>query len=254
MARLPWLADEPSVGVHPLAGVSAGDHELYLTRRARLTLRLPAGRVEAAGALAGSRLDLGGEVEVGVAQREAAVADQDAIFVLRHGRYRGSKASFSPHARLTWRRREFRRNWSAARRRSGRGEEGEWRGFSLMLFGLTLEDSLRMQREGLGGERKRGCGIFIPHKSVAAVERINRDRRRRMSDKPAVTIDLCGMPCPAPLLGAKKIIDDLQPGQTMVLLSDCPGTEDDLFAWCKFTGNELLSATSSRPTARLPIR
>jgi TusA-related sulfurtransferase len=62
-----------------------------------------------------------------------------------------------------------------------------------------------------------------------------------MSDKPAVTIDLSGMPCPAPLLGAKKIIDDLQPGQSMVLLSDCPGTEDDLFAWCKFTGNELVS-------------
>lgn len=64
-----------------------------------------------------------------------------------------------------------------------------------------------------------------------------------MSDKPAVTIDLSGMPCPAPLLGAKKIIDDLQPGQVLVLLSDCPGTNDDLFAWCKFTGNEMMSAT-----------
>jgi TusA-related sulfurtransferase len=64
-----------------------------------------------------------------------------------------------------------------------------------------------------------------------------------MSDKPAVTIDLCGMPCPAPLLGAKKIIDDLQAGQTMVLISDCPGTEDDLYAWCKFTGNQVVSAT-----------
>jgi len=64
-----------------------------------------------------------------------------------------------------------------------------------------------------------------------------------MSDKPAVTIDMSGMPCPAPLLGAKKIIDDLQPGQSMQLLSDCPGTADDLFAWCKFTGNELQSST-----------
>ena len=63
-----------------------------------------------------------------------------------------------------------------------------------------------------------------------------------MSEKPAVTIDLSGMPCPAPLLGAKKIIDDLQPGQVLVLLSDCPGTNDDLFSWCKFTGNEMLSA------------
>ncbi|MDP2811592.1 MAG: sulfurtransferase TusA family protein [Rhodocyclaceae bacterium] len=62
-----------------------------------------------------------------------------------------------------------------------------------------------------------------------------------MSEKPAVTIDLAGMPCPAPLLGAKKIIDDLQAGQIMVLLSDCSGTADDLFVWCKYTGNELVS-------------
>ena len=64
-----------------------------------------------------------------------------------------------------------------------------------------------------------------------------------MSDKPTVTIDLSGLPCPAPLLGAKKIIDDLQPGQTMLLLSDCPGSNDDLLAWCKFTGNDMLSNT-----------
>jgi TusA-related sulfurtransferase len=63
-----------------------------------------------------------------------------------------------------------------------------------------------------------------------------------MSDKPAVTIDLSGMPCPAPLLGAKKIIDDLQAGQSMLLLSDCPGTADDLFSWAKVTGNEVVSS------------
>ena len=60
-----------------------------------------------------------------------------------------------------------------------------------------------------------------------------------MSEKPAVTIDLSGMPCPAPLLGAKKIIDDLQPEQVLMLISDCPGTQDDLYSWCKYTGNEM---------------
>ena len=63
-----------------------------------------------------------------------------------------------------------------------------------------------------------------------------------MTEKPTVSIDMSGLPCPAPLLGAKKIIDDLQPGQTMLLVSDCPGTPDDLFAWCKFTGNEMLGS------------
>lgn len=63
-----------------------------------------------------------------------------------------------------------------------------------------------------------------------------------MPEKPTVTLDLSGLPCPAPLLGAKKIVDDLQAGQSMLLLSDCPGSADDLYAWCKFTGNELLSS------------
>lgn len=62
-----------------------------------------------------------------------------------------------------------------------------------------------------------------------------------MTENNTVTIDMSGLPCPAPLLGAKKIIDDLQAGQTMLLLSDCPGSSDDLFAWCKYTGNEMVS-------------
>lgn len=63
-----------------------------------------------------------------------------------------------------------------------------------------------------------------------------------MVEKAAVTVDLSGLPCPAPLLGAKKIIDDLQPGQLMCLISNCSGARDDLSAWCQYTGNVLVSA------------
>jgi TusA-related sulfurtransferase len=63
----------------------------------------------------------------------------------------------------------------------------------------------------------------------------------RNSDKPLVTLDLCGLNCPAPLLGAKHVIDDLQPGEVMQLISDCPGTSDDLFAWSRHTGNEVIA-------------
>jgi len=63
-----------------------------------------------------------------------------------------------------------------------------------------------------------------------------------MSEVATVTLDVCGLPCPAPLLGAKKLIDDLQPGQTLRLISDCPGTADDLFSWAKVTGNVVLGS------------
>lgn len=60
-----------------------------------------------------------------------------------------------------------------------------------------------------------------------------------MSTKPAVTLDMSGLSCPAPLIGAKKIVDDMEPGQSLLLVSDCPGTSYDLFAWSRQTGNEV---------------
>jgi CRISPR-associated protein Cas6 len=35
-------------------------------------------------------------------------------------------------------------------------------GFSLIIHGLSEEDSLKLQSEGLGGRRSMGCGIFNP--------------------------------------------------------------------------------------------
>ena len=166
--RLPWLAEEPLAGIHPLAGVSAGDRELYLTRRAKLVLRLPRHRATAAQALCGTRCDLGGEVAVG----ESDVRPLSQITTLYSPFVTVGTASESEFlagcqdalattgigARLV-----------CGKAHSGCGNGEEWHGFSLMLFGLSIENSLRMQRQGLGGERKRGCGIFVPHKSVAAV-------------------------------------------------------------------------------------
>lgn len=62
------------------------------------------------------------------------------------------------------------------------------------------------------------------------------------TSKATVTLDMSGMTCPAPLLGAKKVVDDLPAGQTMRLISDCPGTSDDLYAWARYTGNEVVSS------------
>lgn len=63
-----------------------------------------------------------------------------------------------------------------------------------------------------------------------------------MNTPATVTLDVSGLPCPAPLLGAKKLIDDLQPEQTVCLISDCPGTADDLFSWARITGNLVLGS------------
>jgi TusA-related sulfurtransferase len=55
-----------------------------------------------------------------------------------------------------------------------------------------------------------------------------------------VKLDLRGLTCPAPLLGAKRVVDDLKNEQILLLISDCPGTKDDLFAWAEQTHNDVL--------------
>jgi CRISPR-associated protein Cas6 len=167
-APLPWLADEESAGIHPLAGVSGGDKEIYLTQRARLTLRLPRQRLAAAEALSGSRLDLGGPVVVGAATVKplsqittlyspfVTVGTADELAFLTA--CQAALAADSIAARLV-----------CGKAHRGQGGGTEWQGFSLMLFALSIENSLRVQQQGLGSERKRGCGIFVPHKAVNAV-------------------------------------------------------------------------------------
>lgn len=59
--------------------------------------------------------------------------------------------------------------------------------------------------------------------------------------KPAITLDLRGISCPAPLVSTYQMMDELKQGDVLLLISDCPGTGDDLLAWTKQTGNQLLS-------------
>ena len=65
-----------------------------------------------------------------------------------------------------------------------------------------------------------------------------------MVREPNAMVDLTGLTCPGPILGAKQILEGLREGQVLLLLSDCPGARDDLFAWARQTGNEVIHTES----------
>jgi TusA-related sulfurtransferase len=60
--------------------------------------------------------------------------------------------------------------------------------------------------------------------------------------KPHVTLDMKGAACPGPMLGAKRVLDDLLAGEVMLLISDCPATRDDLNSWPRYADVEILKA------------
>jgi tRNA 2-thiouridine synthesizing protein A len=54
-------------------------------------------------------------------------------------------------------------------------------------------------------------------------------------------VDARGLNCPLPILRAKKALNDMQSGQVLKVLATDPGSVKDFEAFCKQTGNELLS-------------
>ncbi len=170
-ATLPWLDSEPLAGVHPLYGLSPGGEEWYLSRRSHLNLRLPLERVADAQALVGARLDLAGlSIEVGKVSEKAiahtpvlyskfVTLDSAADGLPEEARFFAAcleelgKLELKPHSVL------------CGKRKSARATHGIFHGFSLMVTGLDEAATLRLMKHGLGIERTRGCGIFIPHTS-----------------------------------------------------------------------------------------
>ncbi|MBN8507783.1 MAG: type I-MYXAN CRISPR-associated protein Cas6/Cmx6 [Burkholderiales bacterium] len=166
-AALPWLAVTPDVGMHPLKLARSGPEPL-LSARTRLTLRLPRSRAPEAAALAGRELAFGeGRLRLGDAHcREllpwgtlyahcvAALDGDDEAGFLRA--VQAELDALGVVGRVIC---------GLARR----GADGTVLGYGVMVDGLSAADSLTLQQHGVGAGRRFGYGLFVPHKSAAAV-------------------------------------------------------------------------------------
>lgn len=168
-ACLPWLDAETHAGIHAIRGAPANDDMLLLTQRTKLVLRLPATRVTDAESLHGRQLDLDGCVlQIGASRQRPLLA-----FATLYSQLvcTGSDDELGFHGDIAAQlgKLDVACKFICGRQRALRAGQAELRGYSLMLHDLALEQSTFLQLVGLGGHRKLGCGIFVPHKSIAAV-------------------------------------------------------------------------------------
>jgi len=166
--RLDWLEADATAGVHPLHGTASADGELFLGRRARLLLRLSAERAEQSLALTGARLELGSGLDIGPGRLRELMP---FATVYSHFVSTGTadEVEFLGQAAAQLKAAGLPESMIAGKAHAASTPEGDVRGFSLLLHGLTPKQSLAVQESGLGEGRKLGCGIFVPHKSVVAV-------------------------------------------------------------------------------------
>jgi TusA-related sulfurtransferase len=55
-------------------------------------------------------------------------------------------------------------------------------------------------------------------------------------------LDCRGLSCPLPVLKTKKAMDEMTVGTVLKMVSTDPGSKNDVTAWAKRTGNEILVA------------
>ncbi len=55
-------------------------------------------------------------------------------------------------------------------------------------------------------------------------------------------LDVKGLNCPLPILRAKKALAGMESGQVLKVIATDPGSVKDFAAFCKLTGNLLLSS------------
>src|SRR4051794_34179176 len=170
---LPGLHGDRRVGVHPIRGVRNEPRRLDLVPQSKLRLRLPSEEIGRYLELGGQVLDIeGSRLEVGLPRVEPLLASPNLFsrlvtigHLVEPGPFEESvrrqlkslgvsaEPAFVPDPDPARAGRPSRRVFRIKRRRIV--------GYALQVVGLTAEESLVVQENGLGSRRRMGCGVFV---------------------------------------------------------------------------------------------
>lgn len=169
LTHLPWLKDTPGAGILAIHGAESGRGTLVINRRAKLVLRLPIPRLADARALSGQAMDLGfGQITIG-GLKEKPLVPFGYLYSPFVDMGTTDEAVFLAKVRARLDELGIQGGLIPGKQRKMHTPEGEVGGFSLMLHDVSLAHSIAVQEGEIGHNRLRGCGIFVPHKSIKEV-------------------------------------------------------------------------------------
>lgn len=180
---LPWLEDEPVAGIHQIhvaesanGWIRPEDPEnevLCVSRRTKMTIRLPKHRLQDAKALTGKVLDIEGHrLQVGE-YRTRKLSRLTTIFA----RYMATggiedETEFLQNMASQFRMKGIKvKKMMSGKLLSHHTDDGPLLTRKLMVSDLDVEQSLMLQQQGLGEYQLMGIGIFLPHKGIDAVNK-----------------------------------------------------------------------------------
>ncbi|QLQ32943.1 MAG: type I-MYXAN CRISPR-associated protein Cas6/Cmx6 [Candidatus Thiothrix singaporensis] len=182
-AALPWFHEEGSTGIHTIHVAESGngwlrpddaEHQMLLpSRRTRMALRIPKQRLADTQELTGKTLDIDGyPLTVGDA-KEKPLLNAAVIF----SRYVLSDAEEEEPDFLQRIATEIHtisgvkvKKMMCGKSNAINTPDGVLFTRHLMVADLDSTPSIQLQQYGLGGGRKLGCGLFLPHKSIKTLK------------------------------------------------------------------------------------
>jgi tRNA 2-thiouridine synthesizing protein A len=75
-----------------------------------------------------------------------------------------------------------------------------------------------------------------------------------MTNQPEIVLDLKGLLCPMPVVKLAKAMKEVSIGQTVEATASDPGVLADIPAWCKSTGNELVSMEKGEKVFKFVVK
>jgi CRISPR-associated protein Cas6 len=165
---VPIIHGHPQVGIHPIRGIADGRGYLTLDGgSSTLTLRVADELTRDVIKLAGKRIDInGGKVQIGVPSIYALAPHPSLRSRLVTIKGYTEEETFRAGLRAKLEDKELNLlnipETEIGQRRVFRVHGQTLVGFTVKLFGLSDEDSTKLQEKGLGGRRHLGCGIFTP--------------------------------------------------------------------------------------------
>jgi len=170
---LPEAHEADGYGIHPIRGRQLGGRTLQLTEHSRLVIRTDVDHIARFLPLAGKTLQmLDRTLRIGVPEVRSlvpAVALRSRLVTIKLADAVSPSKDAAAEAFLASAGRQLgelgvskEASFSLGKRRTLRIKDKEVVGYETILEGLTAEESVIVQEQGLGGRRHMGCGIFVP--------------------------------------------------------------------------------------------
>jgi len=178
--RLPWIESSESVGIHLIHGAESGngwirptnpDALIHPSRRTLFTIRTPQQHIDDVTALNGTSInicDASIEFSKPTIRKLSKLTTIFARYVLAE-QVDDESAFLNEMIELLAEKNIRPKKMMSGRATTMRFPDKTLCARSLMIDGIDVTESVLLQQQGLGNGRKFGCGLFLPHKGIDAV-------------------------------------------------------------------------------------